>query len=118
LNKIFPLVFSLFLIYQAVISQNNTSSPYSFYGIGSLDFKGTSENRAMGGLTVYNDSIHMNFRNPASYTGKNMFSFNNEGRLVKFTVGLGHSETNLKTTTDNSETTNSSFEYLGLNIPM
>ena len=118
MNKIFPLVFSLFLIYQAVISQNNTSSPYSFYGIGSLDFKGTSENRAMGGLTVYNDSIHMNFRNPASYTGKNMFSFNNEGRLVKFTVGLGHSETNLKTTTDNSETTNSSFEYLGLNIPM
>ena len=80
MNKIFPLVFSLFLISQAVISQNNTSSPYSFYGIGSLDFKGTSENRAMGGLTVYNDSIHMNFRNPASYTGKNMFSFNNEGR--------------------------------------
>ena len=118
MNKIFLLVFSLFLISQAVISQNNTSSPYSFYGIGSLDFKGTSENRAMGGLTVYNDSIHMNFRNPASYTGKNMFSFNNEGRLVKFTVGLGHSETNLKTTTDNSETTNSSFEYLGLNIPM
>jgi len=60
----------------------------------------------------------MNFRNPASYTGKNMFSFNNEGRLVKFTVGLGHSETDLKTSTNSSETTNTSFEYLGLNIPL
>ena len=72
----------------------------------------------MGGVSVYNDSIHMNFRNPASYTGKNMFSFNNEGRLVKFTVGLGHSETDLKTSTNSSETTNTSFEYLGLNVPM
>ena len=72
----------------------------------------------MGGVSVYNDSIHMNFRNPASYPGKNMFSFNNEGRLVKFTVGLGHSETDLKTSTNSSETTNTSFEYLGLNVPM
>jgi len=101
-----------------VNSQSNTSSPYSFYGIGSLDFKGTSENRAMGGLSVYNDSIHMNFKNPASYTGKNLFSFNNEGRLVKFTVGLGHTETNFKTTNNSSEAANTSFEYLGLNIPM
>ena len=72
----------------------------------------------MGGVSVFNDSIHMNFRNPASYTGKNMFSFNNEGRLVKFTVGLGHSETDLKTSANSSETKNTSFEYLGLNVPM
>ncbi len=118
MNKLFPLLFLLFFTCYKVNSQNNTSSPYSFYGIGSLDFKGTSENRAMGGLSVYNDSIHMNFKNPASYTGKNMFSFNNEGRLVKFTVGLGHTETDLKTSSSNSETANTSFEYLGLNIPM
>ncbi len=118
MNKTLPIIFSLFLACLTLNSQNNTSSPYSFYGIGSLDFKGTSENRAMGGLSVYNDSIHMNFKNPASYTGKNMFSFNDEGRLVKFTVGLGHSETNLKTSNNSSETTNTTFEYLGLNIPM
>ena len=118
MNKIFSILFSLVFTCLTVKSQNNTSSPYSFYGIGSLDFKGTSESRAMGGVSVYNDSIHMNFRNPASYTGKNMFSFNNEGRLVKFTVGLGHSETDLKTSTNSSETTNTSFEYLGLNVPM
>ncbi len=118
MDKIFLTLILLVSSCLALNSQNNTSSPYSFYGIGSLDFKGTAESRAMGGLSVYNDSIHMNFRNPASYTGKNMFSFNNEGRLVKFTVGLGHTETELKTSTDNSETTNTSFDYLGLNLPM
>ena len=118
MNKIYILLICLFFAPLSIDSQNNTSSPYSFYGIGSLDFKGTSESRAMGGISVYNDSIHMNFRNPASYTGKDMFSFNNEGRLVKFTVGLGHSETELKTSVNNTETTNTSFEYLGLNIPM
>ena len=97
MDRILAILFSLFFACLTVKSQNNTSSPYSFYGIGSLDFKGTSESRAMGGVSVFNDSIHMNFRNPASYTGKNMFSFNNEGRLVKFSVGVGHSETDLRT---------------------
>ena len=118
MKKIFLTLIIALLVCSVTNSQNSTSSPYSFYGIGSLNFKGTSENRAMGRISVYNDSIHMNFRNPASYTGKNMFSFNNEGRLVKFTVGLGHSETDLSTSEDNSEATNSSFDYLGLNIPM
>ena len=48
-------------------AQQGTSSPYSFYGLGSLKFKGTVENQSMGGLSVYSDSIHLNLRNPASY---------------------------------------------------
>ena len=99
-------------------AQEGTSSPYSFYGIGSLKFKGTTENRAMGGLSIYNDSIHMNFRNPASYVGKNLFSFNNEARLVKFTVGIVHSDTKLETSNASDNTTTTTFDYLGLNVPM
>ena len=99
-------------------AQEGTSSPYSFYGIGSLKFKGTTENRAMGGLSIYNDSIHMNFRNPASYAGKDLFSFNNEARLVKFTVGIGHSDTKLETSNASDNTTTTTFDYLGLNVPM
>ena len=99
-------------------AQEGTSSPYSFYGIGSLKFKGTTENRAMGGLSIYNDSIHMNFRNPASYVGKNLFSFNNEARLVKFTVGIGHADTKLETSNASDNTTTTTFDYLGLNVPM
>ena len=116
IKRILPIIL-LFVSFN-IQGQEGTSSPYSFYGIGSLKFKGTTENRAMGGVSIYNDSIHMNFRNPASYTGKNMFSFNNEARLVKFTIGVGHAETELKTSNQSDQSTTTTFDYLGLNIPM
>ena len=34
-------------------SQSGTSSPYSFYGVGTNTFKGSIDNRSMGGLSVY-----------------------------------------------------------------
>jgi len=116
IKRIF-LITILFLTF-SFQAQEGTSSPYSFYGIGSLKFKGTTENRAMGGISIYNDSIHMNFRNPASFVGKNLFSFNNEARLVKFTVGVGHSDTKLETSEASDNTTTTTFDYLGLNVPM
>tara|TARA_B100000029_G_scaffold207807_1_gene205584 strand:- start:925 stop:2229 length:1305 start_codon:yes stop_codon:yes gene_type:complete len=116
IKRIF-LITILFLSF-SFQAQEGTSSPYSFYGIGSLKFKGTTENRAMGGISIYNDSIHMNFRNPASFVGKNLFSFNNEARLVKFTVGIGHSDTKLETSEASDNTTTTTFDYLGLNVPM
>ena len=116
IKRIFLII--IFFICYNFQGQEGTSSPYSFYGIGSLKFKGTTENRAMGGLSIYTDSIHMNFKNPASYVSNNLFSFNNEARLVKFTVGVGHTTTELETSdaSDNSNTT--TFDYLGLNVPM
>jgi hypothetical protein len=98
-------------------AQQSTSSPYSFYGIGSLKFKGTVENQAMGGISVYNDSIHINLRNPASYAGKNLALYNNEARPVKYTVGASFSSTNLETTTASDESGNSSIDYLALVMP-
>ncbi|GAA3609022.1 outer membrane protein transport protein [Flavivirga amylovorans] len=98
--------------------QEGTASPYSFYGIGSLKFKGTVENRSMGGLSIYNDSIHINLRNPASYAGKNMAAFNNETRPVKFTVGGSYSSISLKSDSGSDNTSSSTFDYLALSIPM
>ena len=40
-------------------AQEGTSSPYSFYGIGDVRFKGTLENRSMAGLSIMPDSIHI-----------------------------------------------------------
>ena len=65
-------------------SQQGTASPYSYYGIGSLKFRGTVENQSMGGLSIYSDSIHINLRNPASYGGDKLSSLDNESRFVKF----------------------------------
>ena len=99
-------------------AQNGTSSPYSFYGIGSLKFKGTVENRSMGGLSIYTDSIHINLRNPASYAGKNLALYGNEGRPIKFSIAGSH--TNLKLSSDSGEDklSSSTFDYISLAIPV
>jgi hypothetical protein len=56
-------------------AQEGTASPYSFYGIGEVKFKGTVENKAMGGLGILPDSIHINIQNPASLASLKLTSF-------------------------------------------
>lgn len=99
-------------------AQQGSSSPYSFYGIGSLKFKGTVENQSMGGLSVYSDSIHINLRNPASYAGKNLKSFNNESRPIKYTVGGCHMNVKLNSGSQTDKTNTSSVDYLAISIPL
>jgi len=99
-------------------AQETTASPYSFYGIGALKFKGSVENVSMGGLSIYKDSIHVNFRNPATYGGNNLKSFNNESRPVKFTIAGSHTSTNLKTNASKDRVSSSTFDYLALSVPL
>jgi len=103
-----------------IYAQEGTTSPYSFYGIGSLKFKGTTENRSMGGLSIFSDSIHINLRNPASYGGKNVKvgGYNDESRPIKFTVGGSHSSTTLKTSSDSQKASATTFDYLALSMPI
>jgi len=99
-------------------AQETTASPYSFYGIGTLKFKGTVENISMGGLSIYKDSIHINLRNPATYGGNNIETFKNESRPVKFAVGGGHTSTKLKTNSSSDRVKSSTFDYLALSVPL
>jgi len=98
--------------------QEGTASPYSFYGIGSLKFKGTVENRSMGGLSIYTDSIHVNLRNPAAYVAPNLKVWNEENRPVKFSVAASNSSLNLKAASGESKVSSTTFDYLALSIPM
>ncbi|WP_347373135.1 hypothetical protein [Aequorivita sp. Q41] len=97
------------LITGVTVAQEGTTSPYSFYGIGALKFRGTAENRAMAGLSVFSDSIHINFQNPAGYAGL---------RLVNFSVGASHSATKQKTATESQNNSATTLDYLGMGIPM
>ena len=99
-------------------AQQGSSSPYSFYGIGSLKFKGTVENQSMGGLGVYSDSIHINLRNPASFAGKNLKSFNNEARPVKYTIGGSHSDIKLSNNSQTGSSSTTTVDYLAIAIPL
>ena len=91
------------------LAQQGTSSPYSFYGIGDVRFKGTLENRSMGGVSIEQDSIHLNVENPASYAS-----------LIQttFTVGGTYGTSKIKTDSEKASATRSTFDYLLLGIPM
>jgi hypothetical protein len=98
--------------------QQGTASPYSFYGIGTLKFKGTVENRSMGGLSIYTDSIHVNLRNPAAYASPNLTIWNKENRPIKFSLGASNNSTTLTAESGEAEVSSTTFDYLALSMPL
>lgn len=114
------IVIFITIISSAAFAQQGTGSPYSFYGIGSLKFKGTVENRSMGGMGVYLDSIHVNLRNPAAYAGKNLESiaFDGESRPVKFAVAGTMSDVSLKSNSGKAQTNSTNFDYVAMSVPV
>lgn len=114
------IVICITIISSSVYAQTGTASPYSFYGIGTLKARGTVENRSMGGMGVYLDSIHINLRNPAAYVGKNIeaFPFENESRPVKFAVAGTVSDVSLKSDSSKTSTNSSTFDYLAFSFPV
>ena len=99
----------LMLLFTVITTaQEGTSSPYSFYGIGLTTFKGTVENRSMGGISVFSDSIHLNLKNPASLGSL---------RLTTFTVAGSHSSTDIKSGSESENAAVTSFDYLAIGLP-
>ncbi|WP_264536021.1 outer membrane protein transport protein [Flavobacterium sp. N1736] len=103
------IISACLLISFVSFAQQGTSSPYSFYGIGDARFKGTLENRSMGGVSVEQDSIHLNIENPASYASLGQ---------TTFTVGGTFATNNIKSSSESSKAQRSTFDYLALGIPM
>lgn len=99
----------LLLISCSVLAQEGTTSPYSYYGIGTLKFRGTVENRAMGGLGVFSDSIHLNLQNPAAYS---------DLRLVTFTAAVSHTANTQKSLEGSRTASTTSLDYFAIGIPM
>ena len=114
------IVICIAIISSSVFAQQGTASPYSFYGIGSLKFKGTVENRSMGGIGVYLDSIHLNLRNPASYVGKNIdaYPYDGESRPVRFAVAGTTTSATLKGNSGEADANSATFDYLALSVPI
>jgi len=107
IRKFLVPVFLLFSI--ITLAQQGTSSPYSFYGIGDVRFKGTVENRSMGGVSVFTDSIHINLQNPASYSGL---------KLTSFSLGGSANYSKYTALNSNEKAQRATFDYLAIGIPM
>ncbi len=91
------------------MAQEGTASPYSYYGIGELKFRGTMENQAMGGISVFSDSIHVNLQNPTSYADLD---------LTTYTVGGTYNSLRLQSQENKENTSTTSIDYLGIGIPL
>lgn len=90
-------------------AQENTASPYSFYGIGSARFKGTNDFVNMGGISVYSDSTHINVLNPASYSNQ---------LITSFQLGMTSSFYNLNTASASEKAKKTTFDYLVMGFPV
>lgn len=90
-------------------AQENTASPYSFYGIGSAKFKGTNDIVNMGGISVYADSTHINVLNPASYSNQLLTSFQIGTTSMFYKLNAGSNTEKAKKTT---------FDYLVMGFPV
>src|SRR6185369_7607704 len=75
-NKIFFQFSVLILLSINASAQTSSSSPYSRYGIGDLQFSGFTKNIGMGGISHgYNPAYNMNISNPASYSSLVLTTF-------------------------------------------
>lgn len=103
-------VFVILLFSVVTMAQESTASPYSYYGLGELSFKGAFENRLMGGVNVFKDSLHINFLNPASYAHL---------KRTTFTIGGMQNITTFNQSDGSSERANrASLNYVAVGIPL
>ncbi|TKG97087.1 hypothetical protein EYV94_01270 [Puteibacter caeruleilacunae] len=75
-QKYICLLFLLLLVGGSSYAQNNTSSPYSRFGIGELENVTGGRYNAMGGVSIgMRSDIYLNLNNPASLTAISRESF-------------------------------------------
>lgn len=103
------VIFCICAISATTFAQEGTTSPYSFYGIGIQKFKGTAENRMMGGISVFSDSIHLNIQNPAGLARL---------KLTNFSIGASHKYEKQKSNEGEATAATTSVDYVALGIPM
>ena len=104
------IIVSTCLLFSFVtFAQEGTASPYSFFGIGDVRFKGTTEMRSMGGIGVEQDSIHLNLDNPASFANL---------KLTTFAISGSFNATTLKTSSESAKTQRIALDYLAVGLPM
>lgn len=97
------------LITNIIYSQENTSSPYSFYSLGENRFKGTNDVSSMGGITVYGDSLNLNILNPATFGNQN---------LTRLQVGGSSTYYRLAAKEQEEKAQKSSFDFLLIGMPV
>lgn len=91
---------------------NNTSSPFSRYGLGDLNHYGFGRTAAMGGASLGSrHSVQINSANPASYNSNDSLSF-------IFDFGLDGTYSHYKSATQKMNVNDVNFRYFALSWPV
>ncbi|HAH24771.1 MAG TPA: hypothetical protein DCL77_13630 [Prolixibacteraceae bacterium] len=91
---------------------NNTSSPYSRFGLGDLNPYGYGRSAAMGGAILGSrHAVQINSANPASYTANDSLSF-------IFDFGIDGTFSNYKSDNASRRTNDINFRYFSLSFPV
>jgi hypothetical protein len=106
----FVFLFLLLLSF-SVRAQVSTSSPYSRYGIGDLQFGGFSKNLGMGGLAFgVSQPFNINYSNPATYSSLVLTTFEAAGRASMYELYTSSSA--------HAYQYNADFGYLAMGFPL
>lgn len=91
---------------------NNTTSPFSRYGIGDLHHYGYGRTAAMGGASLGSrHAVQINSANPASYNANDSLSF-------IFDFGIDGTISNYKSNSGKLNTNDVNFRYFSLSWPV
>src|SRR5665647_386954 len=112
----FAIATTLLLMSSVLKAQNenssSTSSPYSRYGIGTLNGYSQGRGAAMGGIGIGTRyGFQINSGNPASYTAIDSLSF-----LMEF--GLNSRHTNYESANKRNGVNDVNFNYLAFSFPI
>ncbi len=109
-NSLLAALFTVLAI--PAVSQMNTYSPYTRFGLGDLSHDGFGQNQAMGGAGIaIRDQNKLNYMNPAAYTARDSMS-------VLLDFGVNGYLNDYKTTTLNSRWYNANFHHMALSVPI
>ncbi len=104
------LIVVLVTISTSLVAQRNSSSPYSFFGIGEDVSRTTVEQSSMGGIGVaLKDVNHLNFINPAA---------NADLRYATYALGGELSLLNISSNTSSDSGNTTSLRYVALGFPI
>jgi hypothetical protein len=112
----FATVTALLLLPSVLKAQDKnsttTSSPYSRYGIGTLNGYSLGRSAAMGGIGIgIRNGFQINAGNPASYTAIDTLTF-----IMEF--GLNSRQTVYESTDKKNGNNDVNFNYLSFSVPM
>lgn len=112
-NNALSVIIVLILCGFSGFSQNNnTTSPFSRFGLGDLNHYGYGRTSAMGGASIGSrHSIQINSANPASYNANDSLSF-------VFDFGVDGTLSNYKSSTEKMKVNDVNFRYFSLSWPV